>query len=330
VNVAERLTEAGNAPLDRQQKGASTTLATPIEPKLILRSGFAISFIGHMVILAIGLIFAGANPFDSMPADAITVEIVSPNEVGGGADNSGTAPAGSPETAPSSEPTAEPDATAPQPQATPSSTPQAATPSTPQPTPPSTAQSTPPSTPKAMPQATTPPDQRSTRQALAPTQAVPPPPPSLMPWFEPPPEPAPPAETHEPNPADMFAMPLTMPDGRLGGSFDAAAIEKADISNDDMAAFHNHLKTCSKLPAGVSMTDNVKAVVRVFLKPDGTLAARPEAIRVDGVSIGGGELYQSIVAALRKCQPFTMLPPDKYDEWKVFDLSFTPQSFGGG
>jgi hypothetical protein len=121
-----------------------------------------------------------------------------------------------------------------------------------------------------------------------------------------------------------------MPDGRLGGSFDAAAVEKANIPNGDMAAFHTHLKTCSKLPAGVNMTDNVKAVVRVFLKPDGTLAARPEAIRVDGVSIGGGELYQSIVAALRKCQPFTMLPPDKYEEWKVFDLSFTPQSFGGG
>ena len=151
-----------------------------------------------------------------------------------------------------------------------------------------------------------------------------------MPWFQPLPEPAPPAETHELNPADMFAMPLAMPDGKLGGSFDAAAIDKADVSSDNIAAFHQHLKTCSKLPAGVNATDNVRAVLRIFLKPDGTLAAPPQPIRIEGVSRGGGELYQSIVTALRKCQPFNMLPPDKYDEWKAFDLSFTPQSFGGG
>lgn len=298
------MTEAWNALLDRQQKGASTTLATQIEPKLFMRSGFAISCIGHMVILTIGLIFAGANPFDSVPVDAITVEIVSPNEVGAGADNPGIAPTGGPETAPSSEPAAE------------------STAAPPQPTPP--------------PQATRLPDQPTTRQASAPTQTLPSSPPSFVPSLQPPPEPPPqetpppPAETHEFNPADMFGMPLAMPDGKLGGRFDAAAIDKADISNDNIAAFHQHLKTCSKLPTGVSVTDDVRAVLRIFLKPDGTLAAPPQPIRIEGVSRGGGELYQSIVTALRKCQPFNMLPPDKYEEWKVFDLSFTPQTFGGG
>jgi hypothetical protein len=151
-----------------------------------------------------------------------------------------------------------------------------------------------------------------------------------MPWFQPLPEPAPPTETHEPNPADMFAMPLALPDGKLGGSFDGAAIDKAAVPNGDIAAFHDHLKSCARLPAGVNVTDNVKAVVRVFLKPDGTLAGRPEAIRVDGVSRGGGDLYQSIVAALRECQPYNMLPPNKYDEWKVFDISFTRAEFPNG
>src|SRR6266481_3189547 len=62
---------------------ASETLTGKIEPKLFKGSGFAISCIGHMAILALGLIFAGANPFDSAPVDAITVEIVSPNEFEG-------------------------------------------------------------------------------------------------------------------------------------------------------------------------------------------------------------------------------------------------------
>ena len=34
--------------------------------------------------------------------------------------------------------------------------------------------------------------------------------------------------------------------------------------------------------------------------------------------------------ALWACQPYAMLPPDKYNGWKVLDLSFTPRDFVGG
>jgi hypothetical protein len=268
---------------------ASKTLSEKIEPKLFRGSGFAISCIGHMAILALGLIFAGANPFDSAPVDAITVDIVSPNEV------EGLGEPGAGATTPAFAPVA----------------------------PASRAQQVPPS----QPQATPPLDPRTARQAADASPAVAS---SSMPWLQPPPEPPPPAATREPSAADMFGLPLTMPDGSLGGSFDAPATDKANIANDDIAAFHHHLKSCATPPAGVTKTDDVKAVLRIFLKPDGTLAAPPQPIRIEGVSRGGGALYQSAVAALRKCQPYNMLPPDKYNEWKVFDLSFTPQNFGGG
>ena len=260
-------------------------------------SGFAISCIGHMAILAMGFIFAGANPFDSAPVEAITVDIVSPDEVETGSGKPGATAADAPETALSFEPVAP--ASRPQPTAS------------------------------ATPQATPPPDPPAARQALAPTQAGPSRP-TFIPWLPPPPDPPPLAQPREPNPADMFAMPLTMPDGTLGGSFDAPAIDKANIASDDIAAFRNHLKTCSTLPAAVNTADDVRAVLRIYLNPDGTLAAPPQPIRIEGVSRGGGALYQSAVAALRKCQPYNMLPPDRYNEWKVFDLSFTPQNFGGG
>jgi hypothetical protein len=248
-----------------------------------------------MAILTVGLIFAGANPFDSAPVDAITVDIVSPDEVETtGLDKTKAAPASTPKTQPSFESA----------ERAPSQAPSA-------------------STPQAIPPA----DLRTARQASASTQGMPPasfvPPPPVS-------EPPPPAEPHESNAADMFAMPLTMPDGSLGGSFDAPAIEKADVANDDITAFRNHLKTCSKLPADVHTTDDVSAVLRVRLNPDGTLAAPPETIRIEGVSRGGGALSHSAIVALRKCQPYNMLPPDKYNEWKVFDLSFTPRNFGGG
>jgi hypothetical protein len=31
--------------------------------------------------------------------------------------------------------------------------------------------------------------------------------------------------------------------------------------------------------------------------------------------------------ALQACQPYAMLPADRYREWKVLDLNFTPQDF---
>jgi len=268
-----------------------------IKPKLVIHSGFAISCIGiscigHMAVLTSALIFAGANPFDSVPVDAITVDIVSPNEVEAGL--------GKPEAAPETEPSLEPPS-----------------PASPHSTPPSISQATPPANPRA------------THEASASTQAGQSHP-SFIPPLQPAAEPPLPAELPERNAADMFAMPLTMPDGSLGGGFDAPAINKANIANDDITAFRNHLKTCSTLPADVRTTDDVTAVLRVHLNPDGTLAAPPQPIRIEGVSRGGGALYQSAVVALRKCQPYRMLPPDKYNEWKVFDLSFTPRNFGGG
>jgi hypothetical protein len=322
-------------------------LTAQIEPKLVFtRPGFAISCIGHMALLTIGLMFAGANPFESAPADAITVEIVSPNEVGTGFGEPGAGPAAAAEDASSFEAaastrqstaSAQPQPTAsvqPQPaapvQPQPTAQPQPAAPVQPQPTAqPQPAASAQPQQQPSTARATSTLDQRTTRQALAPTQALPPAL-SSMPWFQPLPDPAPPADTNEFNPAEMFGMPLALPDGKLGGSFDAPAIDKASVPSGDIAAFHDRLKTCSRLPAGVTATDSVRAVLRIFLKPDGTLAAPPQPIRIEGVSRGGGDLYLSIVAALRKCQPYNMLPPDKYDEWKVFDLTFTPQSFGGG
>jgi hypothetical protein len=51
---------------------------------------------------------------------------------------------------------------------------------------------------------------------------------------------------------------------------------------------------------------------------------------VEGTAtLKGLDLRQSAVDALQACQPYTMLPADRYGEWKVLDLSFTPQDFAG-
>ena len=59
---------------------------------------------------------------------------------------------------------------------------------------------------------------------------------------------------------------------------------------------------------------------------DGRLAGEPALIE-GSASIKGVELMRGAIAALAACQPYPMLPADRYGEWKVLDLSFTPHDF---
>ena len=93
-----------------------------------------------------------------------------------------------------------------------------------------------------------------------------------------------------------------------------------------VAAFRRHLRTCSKLVAGLKSSDDVKVKLRVLMTPDGRLAADPILIEASA-SMKGPLLMQGAIRALQACQPYAMLPADRYGEWKVLDLSFTPQDF---
>jgi hypothetical protein len=127
-------------------------------------------------------------------------------------------------------------------------------------------------------------------------------------------------------PPDLSAAPPSSSGDKPGDGIDASASEKADIASNAIAEFRRHLKTCSKLPASVARSDSVRVKLRVMMQPDGKLAAEP--ILIEGTaSMKGLELKQSAVSALMACQPYAMLPADRYREWRVLDLSFTPDDF---
>jgi hypothetical protein len=130
----------------------------------------------------------------------------------------------------------------------------------------------------------------------------------------------------------LLGLPVDLPpDGskdRPGDGFDAPASKPADVASNLVAEFRRHLKTCSKLPAAVAPSDKIKIKLRVFMTPEGKLAAEPVLIEASA-SAKGPALMQSAIGALEACQPYAMLPADRYGEWKVLDLSFTPQDFGG-
>jgi hypothetical protein len=241
------------------------------------------------------LVFADVHPFGSVTAEPITVDIVSPEEAVPAPKKMEPEPKSqSSDTFDLSSESAPAASPAPQ---------QAASPT---PTRPATASSQP-----------------DRRQAVAQPQA---PSTSPAPAYIPP-EPDLSIKYHV-----LLGLPVDLPpDGpkdRPGDGFDAPASKPADVASNLVAEFRRYLKTCSKLPAAVAPSDKIKIKLRVFMTLEGKLAAEPVLIEASA-SAKGPALMQSAIGALEACQPYAMLPADRYGEWKVLDLSFTPQDFGG-
>ena len=49
--------------------------------RLLNPSGMAVSIAAHLTVLTVGLGYAGVRPFETAPAEAIAVDLVSPAEV---------------------------------------------------------------------------------------------------------------------------------------------------------------------------------------------------------------------------------------------------------
>jgi hypothetical protein len=155
-----------------------------------------------------------------------------------------------------------------------------------------------------------------------PSEALVPPTPAVQPKVRPD------AAPDQPKASEMFAMPLALPGGRIGGGLDAPASNPAMLPHDDTAAFRARLGSCSKLPDWISMDDKAVILLRVSFRRDGTLASSPQLLR-SSLSANAVALTDAAVSALQRCQPFKELPTDKYDEWKMLDLVVTPLTLSG-
>ena len=267
-----------------------------MESQVFMRSAVA-SLAGHMV-LAAGLMLAEVHPFDYVPPDPIAVDIVSDAEVPSPAKQT---PAEPPQKA-------QPDPLDIPEDKMPAETKVASAPA-------QAVQSEVSPKPEASPSTSTPPP--ASQQA------------ALQPQPEPQPASPPSYKAPEPDISVKYGVLLGLPPVEGGEGEGAAEATKADISAMDTAEFRHHLKSCSKMPASVSPGDKIRIVLRVPFTTDGKVAAPPALIEASA-SAKGPALMKGAIEALVACQPYTMLPPDKYNEWKVLDLSFTPSDFVGG
>jgi hypothetical protein len=264
-------------------------------------SGMAVSIATHLTVLTVGLGYAGVRPFETAPVEAITVDLVTPDEVQEAARETAPKPT-PPLEIPDLSISDQPAAAAAQPAAPPQSQQQIS-------------QQQPSPAPRLNPPADA-------------NQAAIQPPPAAASQTPAAPQPAASWRAPEPDLSVKYQVNLGLP-ARPGGDFDTVAFSAAKVSTDDIARFREHLKTCSVLPASVAPTDKVTIRLRASFLPDGTLASAPLLIEASA-SAKGPLLMQAAIDALAACQPYAVLPADKYNEWKVLDLGFTPRGFRGG
>jgi colicin import membrane protein len=111
----------------------------------------------------------------------------------------------------------------------------------------------------------------------------------------------------------------------LGASTGAAA----QLSQSEIDSLRARISQCWSPPAGVEANSKLYIVLRVLFKPDGSLSQDPVVVEGSPSALGPA-LAESGKRALLLCQPFTMLRPEHYDQWKDLELKFDPHELLGG
>ena len=108
----------------------------------------------------------------------------------------------------------------------------------------------------------------------------------------------------------------------------ATAAPNAQLSQSEIDALRERIRDCWSPPPGVDSNTNVYVSLRVLFKPDGSLAQMPVVVAGSASALGPA-LAQSGMRALLMCQPFKMLKPEHYAQWKDITVDFNPRDLAG-
>ncbi len=129
------------------------------------------------------------------------------------------------------------------------------------------------------------------------------------------------------DPQRQFAAGETINDTATLGAANGAP--SAQMSQSEIDALRARISSCWSPPPGIDANSKVYVVLRVLFKPDGSLGHDPVLVEATASTLGPA-LAESAKRALLLCQPFTMLKPEHYEQWKDLELKFDPHELLGG
>jgi colicin import membrane protein len=317
-------------------------------------SGMIVSSAAHVAVLLFAAVSFAAKPLDSIPTESMPVDIISTTEFSQITQGLKTAPkkeAPKPLVEKKAEPkpvenqkaevSEKPEITASAPPP-----PAAEPPPQPKPAPKSEAKPAPPSPPEkrdvakpepgtALPDAEalkpeTKPEPKPAPKKLASTAPVPPKRPQPQKQAE---KKQPQAEPTRVNfdqikelidkrqPRRMAALGDTLNDTPSAGTSTGRASE---LAANYINALAGRLGECWRTVGGDLREESLKIPITLRFKPDGTLAAAPQ-IDMPLSTQRERAMAEGVIRAVVSCQPYTMLPRAKYDDWKELPFNFDPR-----
>jgi outer membrane biosynthesis protein TonB len=93
------------------------------------------------------------------------------------------------------------------------------------------------------------------------------------------------------------------------------------------------IRECWNVPVGAPTPEKLIVQVRVFLSRDGSLA-QPPALEPQTRAAAASNPYMRTAAeaalrAVNVCEPYKLLPPDRYDSWREIVMTFDPSRMIG-
>jgi outer membrane biosynthesis protein TonB len=175
-----------------------------------------------------------------------------------------------------------------------------------------------------------------------PTEPAPPPPPPPAPTPQPA-KPAPPVPTPKPpspppqkpvdtsfdqllkNLASRQPAPQTQAQGPVQKSSQPIAPLAAELSTSEIDLVKQQIEACWNVPAGARDAGDLRPEFRVMMNPDGTVRTAQLLNPNPSDSFFQAAADSANRALLNpRCQPLK-LPPDKYDQWQTFTITFDPK-----
>jgi colicin import membrane protein len=98
----------------------------------------------------------------------------------------------------------------------------------------------------------------------------------------------------------------------------------AQLSQSEIDALRKRLEECWTAPIGVDSSSKLNVVIRVLFNNDGSVAKPPDVVS-GSASRFGPAMAESAKRAILRCQPFKMLKPEHYEQWKDIEINFDPQ-----
>jgi outer membrane biosynthesis protein TonB len=98
------------------------------------------------------------------------------------------------------------------------------------------------------------------------------------------------------------------------------------LSTSELDVVKQQIEACWSVPAGARDAQNLTPEFRVMMNPDGTVRAT-QLLNTDRM---GDPFFQAAEESANRallnprCQPLK-LPPDKYDQWQTFTITFDPK-----